>query len=150
MNEFVFLYRGGERPTSAGRPTMCDIHPEVPMATRNDALMAQLARHNEITLTVTGRKSGRAISIPVWFVMEGQKLYLLPVTGSDTQWYQNILKTTAVRIRADGAETAFTVTPIKEKAQVSSVVEKFRARYGDSGMKWYSKLDVAAVAEPAQ
>jgi len=118
------------------------------MATRNDALMSQLARHREITLTVTGRKSGRSISIPVWFVPEGQKLYLLPVTGSDTQWYQNVLKTRAVHIRADGAEAAFTVTPIEEKAQVSSVVEKFRARYGDGGMKWYSKLDVAAVAEP--
>jgi deazaflavin-dependent oxidoreductase (nitroreductase family) len=119
------------------------------MATRNDAGMSQLARHREITLTVTGRKSGRSISIPVWFVPEGQKLYLLPVTGSDTQWYQNILKTTGVHIRVGGAEAAFTVTPIKEKAQVASVVEKFRARYGDSEMKrWFSKLDVAAVAEP--
>jgi hypothetical protein len=24
---------------------------------------------------------------PVWFVFEGEKLYLLPVQGSDTQWY---------------------------------------------------------------
>lgn len=117
------------------------------MATRNDALASQLARHREITLTVTGRKSGRSISIPVWFVLEDHKLYLLPVTGSDTQWYRNVLKTPGVHIRAGGAESAFTVTPITKKAQVSSVVDKFRARYGDSGMKYYSKLDVAAVAE---
>jgi hypothetical protein len=41
---------------------------------------------------VVGRKSERTISIPVWFVLEGQKLYLLPVHGSATQWYQNVLQ----------------------------------------------------------
>jgi deazaflavin-dependent oxidoreductase (nitroreductase family) len=118
------------------------------MATRNDALMSELTRHREITLTVTGRKSGHAISIPVWFVVEGQRLYLLPVTGSDTQWYRNVLKNPTVQIRADGAQSAFRVSPIEQQTQVSSVIEKFRARYGDGEMHWYSKLDVAAVAEP--
>jgi hypothetical protein len=41
---------------------------------------------------VIGRKSGRTISIPVWFVLEGEKLYLLPVQGSNTQWYKNVLR----------------------------------------------------------
>ena len=35
----------------------------------------------EIELTVTGRTSGREISNPVWFVREGEKLYLVPVSG---------------------------------------------------------------------
>lgn len=117
------------------------------MTARNDAFMHQLAKRREITLTVTGRKSGRAISIPVWFVLEGHKLYLLPVTGSDTQWYRNVLKTPGVHIRADGIESEVTVAPLTERTQVSSVIKKFRARYGDSGMKYYSKLDVAAVCE---
>jgi hypothetical protein len=39
----------------------------------NDALKNHLSRLNEITITVTGRKSGRAISIPVWFVLEDGK-----------------------------------------------------------------------------
>jgi hypothetical protein len=59
--------------------------------TRNDSLKDRLSRYREINLTVTGRKSGRAISIPVWFVLEDDKLYLLPVQGSDTQWYKNVL-----------------------------------------------------------
>jgi hypothetical protein len=32
-----------------------------------------LESSSEIELTVTGRKSGREISIPVWFVHEGGK-----------------------------------------------------------------------------
>jgi hypothetical protein len=62
------------------------------MPARNDALKDRLSRSREINITVTGRKSGRAISIPVWFVMEDHGLYLLPVEGSDTQWYKNVLK----------------------------------------------------------
>jgi hypothetical protein len=34
-------------------------------------------------ISVIGRKSGRTISISVWFVLAGEKLYLLPVQGSD-------------------------------------------------------------------
>jgi hypothetical protein len=46
---------------------------------------------------VIGRKSGKTISIPVWFVLEGEKLYLLPVQGSDTQWYKNALRNPQIR-----------------------------------------------------
>jgi hypothetical protein len=64
---------------------------EVRMAGSKDTLKDRLARYRQIKISVTGRKSGRAISIPVWFVLEGEKLYLLPVQGSDTQWYKNLL-----------------------------------------------------------
>ena len=56
---------------------------------KTNDLKDRLARYRQIKLSVIGRKSGRTISIPVWFVPEGEKLYLLPVQGSDTQWHQN-------------------------------------------------------------
>jgi hypothetical protein len=51
-----------------------------------------LDRTSEIELTVRGRKSGQDISRPVWFVHENNTLYLLPVQGSETNWYKNVLK----------------------------------------------------------
>jgi hypothetical protein len=57
---------------------------------------------NEIELTTTGRISGRQSSRPVWFVLEGGTLCLLPVTGSDSQWYKNVLKTPTIRLAAGG------------------------------------------------
>jgi len=97
---------------------------------------------------VTGRKSGRTSSIPVWFVSEDDKLYLLPVQGSDTQWYKNVLKNPSIRIEARGAEAKLKAVPITDASQVSSVVEKFRAKYGASDVKkYYSKFDVAVVAQ---
>ncbi len=113
----------------------------------NDALKNRLTRYREIHLSVTGRKSGRTISIPVWFVLENDKLYLLPVQGSDTQWYNNVLKNPTMRVRAQGAEAEFQAVPITEAKQVSSVVEKFREKYGVQDVKqYYSKFDVAVVA----
>jgi hypothetical protein len=61
---------------------------------------------NEIELTTTGRTSGRESSRPVWFVRQGENLYLLPVTGSDSQWYKNVLKTPAIRLAAGSAAFA--------------------------------------------
>jgi hypothetical protein len=95
---------------------------------------------------VTGRKSGRTISNPVWFVLAADKLNLLPVKGSDTQWYKNVLKKPSIRISARGAEAEVKVVVVTEAAQVASVVEKFRAKYGASDVKkYYSKFDVAVT-----
>jgi len=117
------------------------------MPARNNALRDQLSRHREIKITVTGRKSGRAISIPVWFVFEDDMLYLLPVQGSDTQWYKNVLKKPLIGIKAGNAEAELKVVPVSDAKQVSPVVEKFRAKYGAGDVKkYYPKTDVAVVA----
>ena len=116
------------------------------MPAPNDDLKDRLSRYREITITVTGRKSGRAISIPVWFVLEDDKLYLLPVQGSDTQWYKNVLKNPSIRIEAGGAEAEVQAVPVKDATQVKSVVEKFRDKYGTNDVKkYYSKFDVAVL-----
>ena len=117
------------------------------MPARKDALGDRLSRYREINISVTGRKSGRPISIPVWFVLDAEKLYLLPVQGSDTQWYKNVVEKPSIRIDARGAEVELHVVPIADAAQVSSVVEKFRAKYGAADVKkYYSKFDVAVLA----
>jgi deazaflavin-dependent oxidoreductase (nitroreductase family) len=118
------------------------------MSAQNDALRAQLAKSREINITVTGRKSGRDISNPVWFVLDEDKLYLLPVQGSDTQWYKNVLKNPSLRITVRGAQTDFQAVPITDAKRVSSVVDKFREKYGASDVKkYYSKFDVAVLAQ---
>ena len=118
------------------------------MPVRNDALTSRLSRYREINLRVTGRNSGRAITIPVWFVLDEDKLYLLPVKGSGTQWYKNVLKNPSIRIEAGGAEAEFRVVPVTDATQVSLAVEKFRSKYGAGEVKkYYSNFDVAVLAQ---
>ena len=119
------------------------------MPSTNQSLQERLSRYNEIQLTVTGRKSGRAITNPVWFVFEDGKLYLLPVKGSDTQWYKNVLDNPKIKIDARGAGAELTVATLTDPKQVSSVVEKSRAKYAGDVKKYYSKFDVAVFADIA-
>src|SRR5271157_6621452 len=110
-----------------------------------DSLKERLTRYRQIRIRVIGRKSGRTISVPVWFVLEGSsKLYLIPVQGSDTQWYKNVLHNPKIRISARGEEGSFQGKPIREPEIVQHAVEAFRAKYGaDDVKKYYSKFDVA-------
>jgi hypothetical protein len=76
------------------------------------SLKERLTRYRQIKISVSGRKSGKTISIPVWFVLEGEKLYLLPVLGSDTQWYKNVLRNPSIRIDARGVDAEFRAIPL--------------------------------------
>jgi len=103
-----------------------------------------LAETDEVELTVTGRASGRETSRPVWFVQDGDTLYLLPVKGSDSTWFKNVPKTPSMRLAAKGAAISAVARPITDPRRVRDVVDKFRAKYGaDEVKKYYSKFDVA-------
>jgi len=80
--------------------------------------------------------------------LDAGKLYLLPVQGSDSQWYKNVLKNPSIRIEAAGAEAEVQAVSVKGAAEVKSVVEKFHDKYGASDVKkYYPKLNVAIVAQ---
>src|SRR6476646_9308019 len=98
------------------------------MTTKNESFKDRLSRYREIHLTVTGRKSGRASSNPGWCVVEEGKLYLFPVTGSDTQSYKNALKNPKLTVPARGLEAELRAHHLTDEKQVSSVIEKFRGK----------------------
>ena len=81
-----------------------------------------LDRSNKIKLTVRGRKSGQDIPRPVWFVHEGKTLYLLPVEGSETNWYKNVLKDPTLKISVDGQDITGKAKPITETNKVKEIV----------------------------
>jgi len=121
---------------------------EMQVPSSKETLKDRLARYRQIKLSVTGRKSGKMISMPVWFVLEREKLYLLPVRGSDTQWYRNVLKNPSIRIDARGVEAELRATPITDAKALKSVIEKFRQKYGAKDVKkYYSKFDVAILVK---
>src|SRR5258708_8087298 len=100
-------------------------------------LKERLARYRQIKLSVIGRKTGQTISIPVWFVLEGHRLYLLPVRGSDTQWYRNVLKNPSIRSDARGAAAELRRAPLKDPQSAKPVVQNFREKHGASELTKY-------------
>ena len=111
----------------------------------NEDVKRAMESTREIELTVTGRTSGREISIPVWFVREGENLYLVPVNGSDSDWYKNVLKRPTIRLSEGNTDLSARATPITEPAKVEQILDKFRAKYGpDDVAAYYPKHDVGA------
>jgi deazaflavin-dependent oxidoreductase (nitroreductase family) len=98
---------------------------------------------NEIEITVTGRTSGRSLSYPVWFALEGDTLYLIPVRGSDTEWYKNLRKRPSIRLAARGKRLTTNARLIAGQAQLDKILEKFRDKYGKNVKSYYPKYDVA-------
>jgi len=94
-------------------------------------------------ITVTGRTSGRSLTYPVWFALDGDKLYLIPVKGSDTDWYKNLRKTPTIRLEARGKKLIASARFLTDEAQLGKVLEKFRDKYGRNVKSYYPKLDVA-------
>jgi hypothetical protein len=107
-----------------------------------------LKNASEIELTTTGRVTGRESSRPVWFVQEDGRLFLLPVAGSASQWYKNLLQKPALKLAAAGAQYAAKAKPITDSDQVGQVVSNFRAKYGAQDVAEYYPDPEVAIEVP--
>jgi deazaflavin-dependent oxidoreductase (nitroreductase family) len=114
----------------------------------SDQLRAALQGGREVELTVTGRKSGKESTRPIWFVEEGKRLLLLPINGTDTGWYRNIEKTPSIRLAAAGADYEVTAEPTTDPAKVEHVIEAFGEKYGADQVRDLYPNKNAAVEVP--
>jgi len=111
--------------------------------TDSDFLKA-LKSASELEITFVGRKSGKKFSAPVWFVQAGEKLYLLPVKGTASQWYRSVVKNPMVEVQTSGRKVNARARPMKEGREVEEALERFREKYGASDVKrYYPRQDVA-------
>lgn len=74
---------------------------------------------------------------------EGNTLYLIPVQGSDTNWYKNLL-VNPTKISVNGVETPTRGKLIEDSIRVNDIVKKFKSKYDEGEVKkYYTKFDVA-------
>ena len=104
---------------------------------KSGTLVTGLKKDKEIELTVTGRKSGKPLPRPVWFVLRETELLLLPVTGTNSQWHKNVLRNPHVEIRSSQQSFKGRLRAITERKQVDEVIELFKVKYGPSDIKKY-------------
>lgn len=110
----------------------------------NDDFRKALNPTAPLTITFTGRKSGKKFSTPVMFVIDAQKLYLLPRSGTDTNWYKNVLKTPTMDLESSGKKISAEAHPIHDKKQVEEIIQKFRGQMREEDFKkFYPKTNVA-------
>jgi deazaflavin-dependent oxidoreductase (nitroreductase family) len=94
-----------------------------------DAFTLALNKARQIKITMIGRNTGRTITLPVWFVHTDDTLWLLPVHGSNTQWYQNLIKNPTITIKVGREERTLKAKMFKNATAVNEVIESFRKKY---------------------
>jgi len=97
--------------------------------TPQDAFSRALKDRRQISIGVIGRRSGRAITLPVWFVLAEDALWLLPVYGSQTQWYRNLLMNPAITVKAGSERLTLRSRTLKGAQAVRRVIRWFREKY---------------------
>ena len=114
-----------------------------------DKFTDALKKAKEIKITVIGRNTGKEISLPVWFVHEKDTLWLLPVNGSKTQWYQNLLKKPTITIKVGKEERTLNAHVLKTTTTVRGVIQSFQQKYKPEMIaRFYpGPLDVAVKVE---
>ena len=112
---------------------------------KTGSLKSSLTKEKVIELTVTGRKSRKLIPRPVWFVLRGSDLLLLPVTGTNSQWYKNILKNPQVKVTASAQTISGKLRLLTGKKEIAEVIQLFEEKYGPGDIKrYYPNPNVAA------
>ena len=114
----------------------------------SDAFLQSLRRRKEISITVRGRRSGRKITVPVWFVLEDRTLWLLPVTGSRSQWFRNVAADPTIVLHAGQARKTVAAEPTTGRILARRVAGLFREKYGRSDVARYYSLFDATVRVP--
>jgi F420H(2)-dependent quinone reductase len=112
-------------------------------ASRKDFL-DRLKQSSEVKITVIGRKTKKRFSIPVWFALDGSKVVLVPMKGSDNNWYKDLEKDPQIELSVDNIVIPSRATLVRDPNQTNKAIEKLRAKYKSMWSEsYYTKRDVS-------
>jgi hypothetical protein len=115
-----------------------------PILTESDFRKA-LNSAQEVQMTFIGRKTGKRFSVPIWFAINKEKMYLLPVGGTRSKWYKSILKNPVLDLEVSGKKASAESLPTQDKKIVQDVMDRFRSKYGSDNVRRYYPGQDAAV-----
>jgi hypothetical protein len=119
--------------------------------------MSWLAEHADTEccdLTTTGRISGRAHEVEIWFGVIGDTLYLISGNGPGADWYRNALVTPQVNVRISGMTRQGIAAPVTDADERRRVGDLMGVKYpwdGDPSIgltfeMWCYEVPVLAVS----
>jgi len=108
-----------------------------------EELLERLKESREVNVTVTGRKTKRRFSTPVWFVLDGGRVAIVPTKGSDNDWFRNLVQNPTIELSVGGISAPFNATIVRDPKQVEMIIDKLRVKYRSMWSEaYYTKRDV--------
>ena len=106
--------------------------------------------------TTTGRRTGRAHTIEIWFAVHDGSLYLIAGTGEGCDWLRNAAQKPEVEVSLGGEQWAGRARRVTDVAERQLVGRLMAAKYsefdGDAGIgrtqhAWRWEVPALAVGE---
>ena len=91
--------------------------------------LSRIRDGSNIEITTTGRKSGKPHAKPIWFVVDGGRVFVQSGKDGKTDWYRNLQKTPAVTLKADRYSFRARGRTITDPKEVERVHTLFRDKY---------------------
>ena len=92
------------------------------------ARLRQVAGKQTTRLTHYGRKTGKPHEVTIWFVLDGDRLYI-GTANVNRQWVQNVQKTPRVKLSIAGENVEGTARFLTNRAEHERAMAAIRRKY---------------------
>ena len=99
-----------------------------------------------LVLTTRGRKTGRPVRTPLWYVREGEVIYCLSRRGLSSQWLKNLQSAPRARLRVGNRYWQAQGSLVLEAQERDRVVGMFLQKYGRLGRLLLNRDRLSPVA----
>jgi deazaflavin-dependent oxidoreductase (nitroreductase family) len=89
-------------------------------------------KQREVSLTVRGRKSGKARRVTIWISTDGRHLYVRSGAGMRRDWPQNFIASGEGELNLGGRKVKVRPRHINDPSEARTVSELHRAKYGST------------------
>jgi deazaflavin-dependent oxidoreductase (nitroreductase family) len=90
--------------------------------------LKRIAARQTVTLTHYGRKSGKPYDVTIWFVVDGDKVYI-GTANVNRQWVRNVQKTPQVKLSIGGETFDGTARFLTDRAEHERAMAAIRRKY---------------------
>jgi len=92
------------------------------------ARLRRVAGKQTTRLTHYGRKTGKPHEVTIWFVLDGDKLYI-GTANVNRQWVRNVQKTPKIKLSMGDESFSGTVRFLADRAEHKRVMTAIRRKY---------------------
>ena len=92
------------------------------------ARLRRVARKQTTRLTHYGRKTGKPHEVTIWFVLDGDRLYI-GTANVKRQWVQNVQKTPHVKLSIGGEAFEGTARFLADRSEHEHAMSAIRRKY---------------------
>ena len=90
--------------------------------------LKRVAARQTVTLTHYGRKSGKPYDVTIWFVVDGDKVFI-GTANVNRQWVRNVQKTMQVKLTIGGESFAGTARFLTHRPEHERAMAAIRRKY---------------------